>query len=182
MAQLLAACAPAPASTPRPPVAVFAPEAPPPDSPPADSTPPLSPAVVAEPCIDPTPPAPECASDLLRVPSALAYNPRYALPPADVRRVLDDVATAMRAHPSWQMLRVEVYSSRDPGADPRRVRREMQQSQARADAIFGYLFHKRKISAERMDAIGYGYDVGFARRDVRWPVVLRLVHRLDSKR
>ncbi len=85
----------------------------------------------------------------------------------------------MRAHPKWQMLRVEVYSSQNPGADHRRVRKEMLLSQARADAIFGYLFHKRRISAERMDAIGYGYDERFARDDVRWPVVLRLVHRLD---
>lgn len=85
----------------------------------------------------------------------------------------------MRAHRGWQMLRVEVYSSQDPGRNAQDVRREMLQTQARADAIFGYLFHKQKISAERMDAIGYGYDPRQARADVRWPVVLRLVHRLD---
>lgn len=77
------------------------------------------------------------------------------------------------------MLRIEVYSSEDPAGDPRRIRKEMQLSQARADAIFSYLFHKRKVSAERMDAIGYGYDPRHVYRDVRWPVVLRLVHRLD---
>ncbi|MCA9647509.1 MAG: hypothetical protein H6718_11150 [Polyangiaceae bacterium] len=182
LAWLLLACSAAPLQpkVEREAVGVFAPD-PPTPTPEQPTAPPTASAsnVPAAECVEPPPPAPACGSDLLRVSVSLAYHPRYAFPPGESRRELDQVAAAMRAHPGWQMLRVEVYSSQDPGTNTQSLRREMLQAQARADAIFGYLFHKQRISAERMDAIGYGYDPRQARDDVRWPVVLRLVHRLD---
>lgn len=121
----------------------------------------------------------------MQVSEDLAFHPQYALPPASQRAELDRVADAMHQHPKWQLLRVEVYSSQDPGGNTQLIRREMDQSQRRADAILGYLYRKRRVSAERLDAIGYGFVApkatpdAAARPAARWRVVLRLVQRLD---
>lgn len=191
---LIAGCSTtAPASY--PPAALFAPEAelPAPPDLAAQNAPILPGAPQPEVCAEIPPPAPACDSDTLRVSQDLAFHPQYALPPAEIRAELDRVASAMRAHPEWQLLRVEVYSGVDPGGKRSLARQEMDQSQRRADAILGYLFRKRRVSAERLDAIGYGFvqrvsaaqpatQPGIqptAQPGKRWRVVLRLVHRLD---
>ncbi len=131
------------------------------------------------PCEDPEPPRPLCGSDLLRPQVPLAYNPRTTLPPAPIRAELDRIARAMQSEPSWQMLRVEVYATQDPGTDEVAKSRALIDTQARADAIFAYLYHRRRVSAERLDAVGYGYSphVQPSSPAERYTVLLRLVHR-----
>ncbi|MBX3184756.1 MAG: hypothetical protein KIT72_04870 [Polyangiaceae bacterium] len=131
------------------------------------------------PCEDPEPPRPLCGSDLLRPQVPLAYNPRTTLPPAPIRAELDRIARAMHDEPSWQMLRVEVYATQDPGTDDVAKSRALIDTQARAEAIFAYLYHRRRVSAERLDAVGYGYSPRATPTSAseRYTVLLRLVHR-----
>jgi len=103
--------------------------------------------------------------------------PKRPLPPRATRRLLDAVAQLLRAHPDLQLLRIEAYSSYDPGKEKRHVRREIEQSQARADAVFRYLWRHGRISPERLDPVGYGFRPAFRSAGRRWPIVLRVVQR-----
>ncbi len=103
--------------------------------------------------------------------------PKRPAPPRATRRLLDAVAGLLRAHPGLQLLRIEAYSSHDPGGEKLHVRHEIEQSQARADAVFRYLWQKDRISPERLDPVGYGFRPAFRSAGQRWPIVLRVVQR-----
>ncbi len=107
----------------------------------------------------------------------LQAPPGRPLPPRATQKMLDAVVELMRRHPELQLLRIEVYSARDPGGSVRRERREIDASQARADAVFRYLWRHGKISPERLDAVGYGFRPAFRRAGQRWPIVLSVVQR-----
>jgi hypothetical protein len=40
-----------------------------------------------------------------------------------------------------------------------------------------YLWRRGGISAERLEAVGYGADERFSEQQERWPVVLRILQR-----
>lgn len=103
--------------------------------------------------------------------------PKRAAPPRVTRHLLDAVAAILGARPDLQLLRIEAYSSHDPGSDVRAVRREIDESQARADAVFRYLWRLKKISPERLDPVGFGFRPAFRGAGQRWPIVLRVVQR-----
>lgn len=133
-----------------------------------------------QPCDDETPPraaVPLLGCDRIWVPTPLAFHPERELPPPEIRRSLDAVAELLRAHPEVMLLRVEGYSSSRPAAEPRARRDEVVGSKLRAEAVFRYLHVYAGVSAERLDAMGYGFDAREARQVERWPIVLRVVHR-----
>lgn len=118
-----------------------------------------------------------CDRTRILVAGPIVAPPRYALPPRETRRLLDAVARLLRAQPGLQLLRIEAYSSHDPGTGAEPVRREIEESQARADAVFRYLYRQKKISPERLDPVGYGFRPAFRGSGRRWPIVLTVVQR-----
>ncbi len=118
-----------------------------------------------------------CDRTRVLVKGPIVAPPKYAVPPRETRRMLDAVARLLRAHPELQLLRIEAYSSHEPGSEAEPVRRELEASQARADAVFRYLWQNEKISPERLDAVGYGFKPAFEGASQRWPIVLRVVQR-----
>jgi outer membrane protein OmpA-like peptidoglycan-associated protein len=118
-----------------------------------------------------------CDRTRVLVAGPIVVPPKYVVPPREARRLLDAVARLLRAHPELQLLRIEAYSSHDPGSEAEPVRREIEASQARADAVFRYLWQHEKISPERLDAVGYGFEPAFAGASQRWPIMLRVVQR-----
>lgn len=118
-----------------------------------------------------------CGGFRILVVRPIIAPPGRPVPPRATREVLDAVAALMRGHPELQLLRIEAYSSRDPGKSVRRVRRAIDASQARADAVFRYLWRHGKISPERLDPVGYGFRAAFRGARQRWPIVLSVVQR-----
>lgn len=118
-----------------------------------------------------------CDGTRVLVAGPVVVPPRLPVPPRATRRLLDAVAALMRAHPELQLLRVEAYSSHDSGRHAGAVRREMEASQARADAVFRYLWKEKGISPERLDAVGYGFRPAFRGAAQRWPIVLHVAQR-----
>lgn len=96
-----------------------------------------------------------CDGGRILVARAIVVHPRRSLPPPKVREVLAAVAELMRAHPELLMLRVEVFGS-GPAKDAEAERRALADTQARADAVFRYLWRREKISAERLEPVGRG--------------------------
>jgi outer membrane protein OmpA-like peptidoglycan-associated protein len=93
--------------------------------------------------------------------------------------VLDAVAALMRERQDILLVRIEAYAARDPGDSPTARRRELDETQRRADAVLAYLWRKRGISAERLEAVGHGSD---RRIDgaARYLVVFRVVQRSET--
>ena len=88
---------------------------------------------------------------VVRVDGDLLFHPKRALPPASIKARLDDVADLMNTAPI-QLLRIEVYPSTQRTSD--QSRRAAARAQERADAVFMYLWRKRRISAERLEPLG----------------------------
>ncbi len=153
----------------------------PPSRPPAprDSAPARPSGSGAPPCA----PAPDAAAWLdcrgthIATRTAIVAHPLERLPAPSTRAVLDAVAALMHARPGVQLLRIECFSSRPDGGEPARIRRGIARSQARADAVFRYLWQTRHVSPERMEAVGRGWVRGHVRKDVAFPVELRIIQR-----
>lgn len=118
-----------------------------------------------------------CDGRHIRVADPIVAHPGAPLPATPTRAVLDAVAALMGKHPGIHLLRIEAYSSLPPGSDDARIRREIDRSQERADAVFRYLWRTRHVSPERMEAVGLGWVRSHARAGQRWPIELRVVQR-----
>jgi outer membrane protein OmpA-like peptidoglycan-associated protein len=118
-----------------------------------------------------------CDGDRIELAHPVAFHPGRSIPPEPARRVLDRVAAIMREEKDILLVRVEAYSSRRAGASAEARRHEIAESQARADAVLTYLWRRGGISAERLEAVGYGDDPRFSGTKERWPVVLRILQR-----
>lgn len=120
-----------------------------------------------------------CDAERIVLARPVSFHPRRSIPPAPARAVLERVAALLRQRPDIQLVRVESYSSRPAGASAEARRREMAESQRRADAVLRFLWRRGGISAERLEAVGYGFDPRFQGAAERWPIVLRIVQRRD---
>ena len=107
----------------------------------------------------------------------IAFHPRRSIPPAPARAVLDHVAAILRRRSDLQLVRVEVHGASPDGASLEQRRREIDQAQARADAILLYLWRRGGISAERLEAVGFAGGDSNRRSKERFEVVLRIVQR-----
>jgi len=94
-----------------------------------------------------------CDPDRIVPAGPLLFHPDRPTPPAAQRATLDAVADLMHRRQEILLLRIEVSSHR-PAPDAARQRRAIQEAQRRADALFGYLWRRRGVSAERMEAVG----------------------------
>jgi hypothetical protein len=117
-----------------------------------------------------------CDGSRILVRGAIVAHPRRSLPSKATRKVLSVVAKIMRAHPELLMLRVEVFSSQ-PATSAPAERRAIFDTQARADAMFRYLWRREKISAERLEPVGRGAVAPYVGAAERWPTLLRIVQR-----
>lgn len=113
-----------------------------------------------------------CSGDRIVLRSAIALHPARQVPTEPTRSALKAVAELMRDRPQLQLIRIEVYSNARPG-DAEQARAEVRATQARADAVLRYLWRTEKVSAERMEAVGYGAQSRFTGASERWP--LRIV-------
>lgn len=94
-----------------------------------------------------------CDPDRIVPGGPLLFHPDRPTPPPAQRATLDAVADLMHRRQDILLLRIEV-TSLSPAPDAARRRRSMQQAQRRADALFRYLWRRRRVSAERMEALG----------------------------
>jgi hypothetical protein len=104
-------------------------------------------------------------------------HPSRAVPEEPTRSVLAAVAQILERDPSILFVRIEVYSASPPGTDVARRRAALSLAQRRADALFQYLWRKRGISAERMEAVALEPRVAEPPPSTPWKVVFRIVQR-----
>jgi len=118
-----------------------------------------------------------CDASQIVLARPVAFHPGRSIPPEPARAALDRVVELLRERDDILLVRVEAYSSRRVGSSPDARRQEIAESQLRADAILGYLWRRGRISAERLEAVGYGADPRFEGHEQRWPVLLRILQR-----
>ena len=94
-----------------------------------------------------------CDPDRVIPPGLLLYHPDRATPPRPQRAALDAVADLMHQQQEILLLRIEVRCHA-PAPDATGRRRAMRRAQRRADAVLSYLWRRRGVSAERMEAVG----------------------------
>lgn len=117
-----------------------------------------------------------CDGTRFLVAHPIELHPARPAPVEPTRGVLHAVSDLLQSEPEILFVRIEVYVGQDVGKDPERRRVALASAQRRADALLQYLWRKRGISAERLEAVAYEHD---ARQSsgVPWPVVLRIVQR-----
>lgn len=117
-----------------------------------------------------------CDGTRVLVAHPVELHPDRPAPAEPTRAVLHAVSDLLQSQPEILFVCIEVYVGRDVGEDPEKRRAELAAAQRRADALLQYLWRKRGVSAERLEAVGYEHD---ARQSsgVPWPVVLRIVQR-----
>ncbi len=118
-----------------------------------------------------------CDGTRIETAHPIELHPERPVPAEPSRGVLTRVAEILRSEPDILLVRIEVSVGDDVGGDAEQRRQALARAQRRADAIFGYLWHKQGISAERLEAVAYEHDPRRARGGERWPVVLRIVQR-----
>ena len=91
--------------------------------------------------------------------------------------MLDAVAQLMHDEPGLLLVRIEVRPTAPVRDDPQSQRRQILAAQQRADAVLQYLWRKRGVSAERLEAVGYPFDPKRAPSSGAWHVSLRVVQR-----
>jgi hypothetical protein len=91
---------------------------------------------------------------IVKFPIRVYPNERKAGDPTP--KVIAAVAELLRRHPEILLLRIEVRSSRRRSTDPAARRFEQLEARARADAVLKELWRRHGISAERLEAVGYG--------------------------
>lgn len=107
----------------------------------------------------------------------IELHPDRPAPAEPTRGVLHAVSEILDKSPDILFVRIEVSVGTDVGKDPEKRRAALAAAQRRADALLAYLWRKRGISAERLEAVAYEHDARRARSDAPWPVVLRIVQR-----
>lgn len=105
----------------------------------------------------------------------IELHPDRATPEPATREVLRRVSEIMHERDDVLLVRIEVSLASDPGPDPARRRAALAGAQRRADALLQYLWRKRGVSAERLEAVGYEHDPRRAQGGAAFPVVLRIV-------
>jgi hypothetical protein len=71
-------------------------------------------------------------------------------------KVIAAVAELLRRHPEILLVRIEVRNARRSSTDPAARRFEQLETRARADVVLKELWRRHGISAERLEAVGYG--------------------------
>jgi outer membrane protein OmpA-like peptidoglycan-associated protein len=110
----------------------------------------------------------------------VAFHPGRSIPPEPAKASLDAVAALLRAQRQILLVRIEAYGSHAAAKSAEAQRREIDASQSRADAVLEYLWRRRGISAERLEAVGYGSHPRFVGRAPRWHIVLRVMQRSEK--
>jgi hypothetical protein len=121
-----------------------------------------------------------CDGERILVAHAIELHPKRAIPKEPTRSVLGAVAELLRRRPDILFVRIEVHATRSVGGSAASLRKQIRDAQARADALFGYLWRKLHISAERLEPVGYPSDPTAPPSAGRWQVVLRVVQRAGS--
>jgi hypothetical protein len=121
-----------------------------------------------------------CSGERILVAHAIEMHPSRAVPKEPTRSVLGAVAELLRRRPDILFVRIEVHATEPVGSDAAQMRKQIADAQARADALFGYLWRRLHISAERLEAVGYPSEPGSAPSAQRFRVVLRVVQRAGS--
>ena len=83
--------------------------------------------------------------------------------------ILDDVASVMKANPDLKV-RVEGHASKDPASVKRGkagYEYNMKLSDLRAKAVKTYLVEKAGVAADRLDAVGFGWNQPIAPNDTK---------------
>lgn len=132
------------------------------------------PAEAGQPADTPAPAPARLNGDRIDLAGPLHVTPRARFPEPETRQLLDAVAKLMHERDDILLLRIDAFSSRNPGARALSQRREVDESQQRADAVLRYLWKERNVSAERLEAVGHGFRPGFSDKHQRWPIVLRV--------
>ncbi len=135
----------------------------------------------SEPC--PEPPSKQlawvsCDENFIVTRNRLRFSPNSTALTRSARATLDSVGALLERNPRILLVRIEGYGQRrpDPSAESNPARRrEMLRSQRRADAVLRYLWRSTGVSAERMEAVGYGFRS--FQSEERWPIRLRIVQR-----
>jgi outer membrane protein OmpA-like peptidoglycan-associated protein len=84
-------------------------------------------------------------------------RPSDLTPNAAARDLLDEVAEFLRDHEDTILLvRIDGFVVSAEAREPERARRLIEQSQSCANVVFQYLWRRRGVSAERMEAVGRG--------------------------
>lgn len=118
-----------------------------------------------------------CDGTRFLVRDSIELHPARALPEEPTRSALAALTDLLDAHPEILLVRIEVYVGRAVGPRPDQRRAALAEAQRRADALFQYLWRKRGISAERLEAVGYEHEPKLTASNGRWPVILRIVQR-----
>ncbi len=105
-----------------------------------------------------------CDGQHIELAGPLDFHPRASPPPPAARATLAAVAQVLREHPEVLLLRVDV---RAPAARGGAVA-----AQARADAIFRWLWRRGGVDPERLHPLGRTAPAGAAHLEVRLEVVV----------
>jgi hypothetical protein len=122
----------------------------------------------------------DCAGEWIELAHPVAFHPRRSIPPEPARSVLDAVAALLSQRRDVLLVRIEARGSRAAGNSAPALRRELDETQGRADAVLAYLWRRGGISAERLEAVGYGFDPRLAGAKERWNVAFRVVQRAEK--
>ncbi|MCC6897908.1 MAG: hypothetical protein IT377_02975 [Polyangiaceae bacterium] len=118
-----------------------------------------------------------CDASRFELAHPIVLHPDRPAPDEPTRGVLDRVGQLMAEHPEILLLRIEVGVGEDPGPDPAERRAALASAQRRADALLQYLWRRRGVSAERLEAVAYEHDPKRVLGRERFPVLLRIVQR-----
>jgi hypothetical protein len=122
----------------------------------------------------------DCDGDWIEVAQPVSFHPRRSIPPEPARSVLDAVAALLNQRREILLVRIEAYGAEPPADSSIARRRELDESQRRADAVLDYLWRKKGISAERLEAVGYGFQPFVHGSETRWLVRFRVVQRTET--
>ena len=115
-----------------------------------------------------------CSGEEILVAAPLRVHPQRPITAGPTRSALDAVASLLLARPEILLVRIEARSSVQ-GTDSRQRRHQIRQSQRCADAVLQYLWRRKGVSAERLEALGLGYVGRWPDLAPRWPIALRIV-------
>ncbi len=109
---------------------------------------------------------------------SVVFHPARRLPAAPERAVLEAIGALLRENQEILLVQIQVIGGTHPGSNPESVRTAFRHTQQRADAIFRFLWRNQGVSAERLEPVGRGHDLGVPKADFK--VRFRVVQRRDD--
>ena len=97
-----------------------------------------------------------CDGQQIVVKFPIKVYPNERKPGDQTPKVIAAVADLLRRHPEILLVRIEVRSARRASTDPAVRRAEQLEARARADIVLKELWRRHGVSAERLEAVGYG--------------------------